>query len=133
MLTVSRFLAENNIKRICYQGQERLDGNQCRAFINKAELLTDFFQPIKCTEDPEDYIKLVIKFRDVVDCCFGKELKFDFKEKIELFCTTYRELGLKPNVKFHILEMHIVEFLAFKQNLFGLGHWTEQEYGFIKS
>ena len=133
MITFSRFLAENNIKRICYQGQQRLDGNQCRSFINKAELLTDFFQPIKCTADPEPYIRLVIKFRDVVDSCFGKELKSNFKEKIELFCKTYRDLSLKPNVKFHILEIHIVEFLAFKQNLFGLGHWTEQECGFKKS
>ena len=132
MLIVSRFLMENNIKRICYQGQQRLDGNQCRSFINKAELLADFLKPIKCTEDPKSYIELIIQFRDVVDSCFSKDLKADFKEKIRLFCTKYRELGLKPNVKFHILEIHIVEFLASKQNRFGLGHWTEQDCGFIK-
>ena len=132
MLIVSRFLMENNIKRICYQGQQRLDGNQCRSFINKAELLADFLKPIKCTEDPKSYIELIIQFRDVVDACFSKDLKADFKEKIRLFCTKYRELGLKPNVKFHILEIHIVEFLASKQNRFGLGHWTEQDCGFIK-
>ena len=82
-----------------------MDGNQCRSFINKAELLTDFFQNIKCTKDPEAYIRLVIKFRDVIDSCFVKEIKSNFKENIELFCKTYRELGLDPNVKFHILEM----------------------------
>ena len=41
-------------------GQERLDGNKCRSFINKAKLIADFLQPIKCTEDPKAYIELVI-------------------------------------------------------------------------
>lgn len=120
------FLDSNNIKRIKYQGQERLDGNQCAEFVRKDKELGEFLNSQKCSEDPVPYVQMVKELQIVMDGCFGKTLSFDYKNEIKQFCSSYRNLGLKPNLKFHILEVHIVEFLEYKDSRYGLGYWTEQ-------
>ena len=74
------FLDSNNIKRIKYIGQERLEGNHCANFVRKDKELGVFLHSQICSEDPVPYVLIVKQLKTVMDGCFGKSLSIDYKD-----------------------------------------------------
>ena len=67
-------------------------------------------------------------------CCFGQELTYNAEgnpmhpELILSFMKSYRSPDITILLKVHIIEGHISEFLASKDNKHGLGKWSEQAF-----
>ena len=81
---------------------------------------------------PADLIVTALdSFNEVVDKCFGMELKKDYELAIEQFMIDYRNC-IHDNVilKAHILEVHTTTFFERQKELGyegkGLAYWAEQ-------
>ena len=79
-------------------------------------------------------VEMLLKFRKVVDSCFGMELATSFREDIDVFnasvpslmdyCNTTFNIKLEPTWKVHILVVHLKVFLEHK--MLPLGVFCEQ-------
>ena len=49
-----------------------------------------------------------------------------YSEKISVFSSSYRSLGISIPLKVHVLECHLEEFLELKGGVYGAGFWSEQ-------
>jgi len=72
--------------------------------------------------------KRSVKFKVVVDQCFGVKLFPGYKHAIDEFCSSYRLLqNITFPPKYHIVESHIVQYLDRRgDGTKGLGYWSEQ-------
>lgn len=117
---LSDYLKTINLKRVCYQGQHRLEGNNCMHFLKKVDNLQRAFE-----SDPDltlpglKYVKVFRSFYAVIESCFGKTLDLDYRLKIEAFCKDYEDIGASVTLKVHILEIHVPEFIQMKGESFG--------------
>ncbi|KAI6648758.1 hypothetical protein LOD99_7145 [Oopsacas minuta] len=74
------------------------------------------------------YITLV-KFRDVVDSCFGKHIKGDFKMAVYHFEQSFKQSGISCSTKVHVLCRHLIPFITnYLPDGMGLGSVSEQAF-----
>ena len=71
----------------------------------------------------------------VVNACYGTELRDDFREQIDRFAESYRDLNIRVTPKIHAVMHHVREFCTMTNT--GLGKWSEQSgeavhYDFLK-
>ena len=81
---------------------------------------------IETATKAEPYVKALSQFDQVVEACFGAELKSNFSSLIKDFMKTYHSLNISIPLKVHLLEGHIEEFLTRKGGNHGAGYWSEQ-------
>ena len=74
-------------------------------------------------------VEVMEAFDQVVNSCFGVELKENYPSLIEEYSTKYRAI---PNItfptKFHMVEQHVQESIEMKHPDRGLGAYTEQAF-----
>ena len=110
---MTAFLALLNIKRVCYQGSHRLEGNACNKLLKNVDKLERFFLEEGKGLQAAKYIQAFRCFDSLVNSCFGKTLSADYKDRIGQFSKDYRDLNIGISVKFHILEAHVEDFIIF--------------------
>ena len=113
------YLKSINLSRVCYQGQHRLEGNGCNQFLKKIDKLEQCFKENSLGLQGAKFITVFRDFNKVVDGCFGKKVSSSYKEDIERFSRSFRDLGTKLPVKFHIVEQHLSEFIEMKGGHYG--------------
>ena len=113
------YLKSINLSRVCYQGQHRLEGNGCNQFLKKIDKLEQCFKENSLGLQGAKFITVFREFNKVVDGCFGKKVSSSYKEDIERFSRSFRDLGTKLPVKFHIVEQHLSEFIEMKRGHYG--------------
>ena len=106
-----------------------LDGSNSSNFLKNLEFV---FEPLPA--DLEPVYTMLVKFRKVVDSCFGMELATSFREDIDVFndsvpslmdyCNTTFNIKLEPTWKVHILVVHLKVFL--EEKMLPLGVFCEQ-------
>ena len=79
-----------------YQGSASFKGNMARLLVKSSRNL---FESLSRLEDEivdrgTPFVMAISLFNDVLDACFGQDLKPDYKEKIASFMTEYRSLFL---------------------------------------
>lgn len=104
------------------------DGNQCKHLLNNLPTLEDLLADDGNAE--ADVHKVVNAFRDfneVRRTCFGRTQQSNFKDAINSFEHSYKELNIPMTSKVHAVTDHIVQFLdAHGEGKYGLGLWSEQ-------
>ncbi|KAI6646373.1 hypothetical protein LOD99_9244 [Oopsacas minuta] len=113
-------LEKLNIRRSAYHGGA-FEGNAMRK-ITKEVLELGF------PKSNSSYITLV-KFRDVVDSCFGKHIKGDFKMAVYHFEKSFKQSGLSCSTKVHVPCRHLIPFITnYLPDEMGLGSVSEQAF-----
>ena len=128
-LFISTFMKENGIKWCDYR-PETFEGNQARKFVKLGKKLEEEARKIKRISSAVraiQFAKTLKYFNNVVVACFGQELdEENFREKISAFEGQYRMLDISVTPKVHLVFSHIADFLELKDEVSGLGKWTEQ-------
>ena len=105
-------------------------GNQARKFVKLGKKLEEEARKIKRVSSAVraiQFAKTLKYFNDVVVACFGQELDEEtYREKIDIFKNQYRMLDISVTPKVHMVFAHISDFLELKDEVSGLGKWTEQ-------
>ena len=112
-----KWLKSCNVKKTEYHGGQ-LTGNDSRRLLKNVSKIN---QP---TGIIKRYADAFIAFNDVVDSCYGDELKENYKTKIRLFAKAYQHLRINITPKVHAVIFHIEEFCSLTHR--GLAPWSEQ-------
>ena len=134
---LEKFLIANNITRKGYQDSHSLEGNQTRMFLKSAEKLRAAYMEAGLLEKALPYIECLEALSEVVDSCFGMELKNDYEETIARFKSLYLELPISVTPKVHCIFFHVTEYIKIinkdEGSNFGLGYMSEQAFESIHS
>ena len=127
---VKTFLKAENNRRSEQRGGKTFEGNQAMKLLSKAGNLMDYIgvQTEDVQKKISDISKTLVKFKVVVDQCFGVKLFPGYIHAIEEFCSSYRLLhNITFPTKYHIVETHIIQYLDRRgDGTKGLGYWSEQ-------
>jgi hypothetical protein len=94
-------------------------GNASRKLLRSADILAEICPP--------SALKFVSEFRafnDIIEACFGAELKPNWSRALCDFRLKFADLKIAPTPKVHAILHHVGEFCSLKQRSLGL--WSEQ-------
>ena len=130
---VHQYLTSLNITQ---KSPGRLEGNQAEKVAQNSGqllLLAGQLPQEEISERVKKVAPVIEAFNRVKHSCFGERLYGDHVGEIARFCSLYRSLpGITMPPKFHMLESHVVTFLARRHaegfENHGLAYWGEQCY-----
>ena len=107
-----------NVKKTEYHGGS-FAGNESRKLLKRCKYLNE-----SCPSELQSYVQTFKAFDEVVDACYSRELKSNYKDKIGEFKKNYLNLGVNVTPKVHAVMYHVEEFCEIKG--MGLSPWSEQ-------
>ena len=128
---MDRFLERHNIARKSYQGQQSLEGNQTKMFLDSQEKLRAAYMEVGRLQEALPYIETLEALQDVVKQCFGNKLVVGYEESIARFSSLYLKLPETVTPKVHIIMFHVVPYLRLINQdggERGLGFMSEQAF-----
>ena len=137
---MDNFLKSAGVVRQAYQGGQHLEGNQCKRFLDKLDLLESQLQSKDSLVIVQGmpFVQALRAFKDVVEQCFKVNLDPDYKTSISNFKKQYLDLEISVTPKVHIVFQHIIEFLDLvnrdtEDMPKGLGYFSEQAFESVHS
>ena len=117
-----------NVRKTVYHGQANFVGNMAKLLLKKLDSLRMAVnkQDEQVVIKAEPFIQTLEKLEAVRQACFGQLVEAGYSEKISIFSSSYRSLGISIPLKVHVLECHLEEFLELKGGVYGAGFWSEQ-------
>ena len=131
---VDKFLASIIVHRAEYQGSHSFEGNHARRLLRRIGLMRPVAEklPVDLRNKVMEFIKALEAFNNVVVACFGKTIEGDHIKAIADYSRQYRSLKISIPPKVHVVEAHLVTYLARRNAVggtsLGLGAWTEQAF-----
>ena len=108
-----------------------------RMFIKSTEKLCTAYMEAGLLEKALPYIECLEAFSEVVDSCFGMQLKNNYEDSINKFKSLYLELPISVTPKVHCIFFHVSEYLKIINkdggSNFGLGYMSEQAFESVHS
>ena len=80
-------------------------------FIKSTEKLCAAYMEAGLLEKALPYIYCLEAFSEVVDSCFGMQLKNNYEDSINKFKSLYLELPISVTPKVHCIFFHVSEYL----------------------
>lgn len=96
-------------------------GGDCLKLLRNVDVLASI-----CPLHIVPFVQALRDFHQVVISCFGRELHPDFREHLDKFATSYRDIGISVTPKVHIVIAHVGDFC--EQANSGLGPYSEQAF-----
>ena len=113
-----------------------VQGNECRTLLKNVNILEDIVSDdeLRASRSSEEaiphpalpFIAAFKSFNDIVNKCFGMQLKPGWQEAIETFKTDYLHCNISITSKAHIVFAHLKSFLI--ENDSALGVFSEQAF-----
>lgn len=97
-------------------------GNSCKSLLRKIDYLRAIANRSEQSSACLLFVDALQNFNNVVDDCFGNQLKKDFETPIEKFKNSYLLLNISVTPKVHAVLYHVKEFCK----NYGLGFFCEQ-------
>ena len=113
-----KWAEQQGIRRADYRGGT-LEGNQCRAVLKNAGLLTEALP-----RNLKPLGHLLIKFNAIVKACFGMELDAGFAKALHDFKEAFTSSGIPITPKVHAVFDHVPQFI--QKTGQSLGQFSEQ-------
>jgi hypothetical protein len=106
----------------------QFEGNECHTLICRTDILFDILQNTTVTENNPAicFAKAFKLLGQMVQTCFGRDLKDGWKENIQNFCDAYLLLKISITSKFHIIKDHLTAFC--QHHGCGLARFSEQSF-----
>lgn len=114
----AQWLAACSVEQDVYHGGT-FNGNNSRKLLRNIDILRGMC-PLDCLQ----YVTILDTFNNVVESCFGNELKSDFETRINNFKYECEASGIRLTPKMHCIFHHVPYFC--KQYACGLGAHSEQ-------
>ena len=103
-----RWLKICNVKKTEYHGGSFV-GNESRKLLKRCKDLNEL-----CPSELQSYVQTFKAFDEVVDACYSRELKSNYKDKIGEFKKNYLNLGINVTPKVHAVMYRVEEFCEIK-------------------
>ena len=111
------WLKSCNVKKTEFHGGQ-FTGPDSRKLLKNVNKISDPSYKV------EKYCKAFNAFNEVVESCYGDELKDDYALKIKKFAAAYQDLRINITPKIHVVVYHIKEFCSLTKR--GMAPWSEQ-------
>ena len=107
----------------------QFEGNECFSLLCRTDVLFHIIGEIPEMTEKHPAILFANAFKlmgQMVQSCFGKDLKVGWQEHIANFCQAYLQLTISITSKFHIVKDHLTDFC--KQHGCGLARFSEKSF-----
>lgn len=115
---VDNWASRFHVKEVGYHGGGFIGGD-CNKLLKNVDTLEQM-----CPLSIFPYVKVLRKFRSVVEACYGHELSPTMDYDISTFSMAYKELEISITPKLHIVFDHVPQYCKAKGS--GLGVYSEQ-------